>query len=262
MQSETQSPDQKSKRVLGDEWLDWKEESAETEISEGKRTFLAISLAILVGFISLLLLLWYLILPRFEMYGRAWATVLTVAVVAISVVLILWYALLAFALFSRGCYLSICLRKGTNLFFALLPLSLKLAGKLGISRDRLGHSFIRVSNKLVKHTSGTGSVLALLPRCLTREQKRRTKEICAEYPDVVAYTAPGGSVARKIIFETRPRAIVAVACERDLLSGIQDIAPKIPVIGIPNTRPDGPCKDTKIDLAEFRSALDFFCDQS
>jgi hypothetical protein len=139
---------------------------------------------------------------------------------------------------------------------------MRLAGHLGISRDRIGHSFIRVSNLLVNHPAGDGQVLALLPRCLTRELKERTKEICDAYPDVVAYTAPGGSVARKIIRETKPRAIVAVACERDLISGIQDIAPKIPVIGIPNSRPNGPCRDTRIDLVEFESALDFFSNKS
>lgn len=250
--------DRKPKRTLGDEWLDWREGSAETEIREGKRTFLAISLAILIGFISLIFLLWYLILPRFELYGRLWATFLTVAVVVAAIVLILWYTLLLFALFSRNSYLSICLRKGTNLFITLLPLSMKLAGRLGISRDRVGQSFIRVSNRLVNHGSGDGQVLALLPRCLTGELKEKTKEMCAAYPDVVAYTAPGGTVARKIIRETKPRAIIAVACERDLVGGIQDIAPKIAVIGIPNSRPDGPCRDTRIDLLEFESALNFF----
>ncbi len=262
MESKKELRDRGPKRVLGDEWLDWREDSAETEIREGKRTFLTISLAILIGFISLIFLFWYLILPRFELYGRSWATFLTIAVVLAAVFLILWYILLLFSLFSRNSYLSICLRKGTNLFLTLLPLSMKLAGRFGISRDRVGHSFIRVSNRLVNNAVGDGQVLALLPRCLTRELKEKTKEICAAYPDVVAYTAPGGTVARKIICETKPRAIIAVACERDLVSGIQDIAPKIPVIGIPNSRPKGPCRDTRIDLLEFESALDFFSNKS
>lgn len=258
METTNKSGPRASKRTLGDEWQDWHEGTEEEDIREGKRTFLAISLMILIGFIALLLLFWYLILPRFELYGKLWATVLTAAVVAVTAALVLWYALMLFALFSRNSYLTICLRKRSNLFFALLPLSMTLAGRIGISRDRVGHSFIRVSNLLVNRAAGEGAVLALLPRCLTRECKKRTKEICAGYSDVVAYTAPGGSVARKIIRETKPRAIVAVACERDLVSGIQDIAPKIPVIGIPNSRPEGPCKDTTLDLDEFESALKFF----
>lgn len=262
VESKKKPPDRESKRVLGDEWLGWREGTSETEIREGKRTFLSISLAILIGFVSMIFLFWYLILPRFELYGTVWAAVLTIAVVVVAVVLVTWYALLLFALFSRNSYLNICLRKGTNLFFALLPLSMKLAGRLGISRDRVGHSFIKVSNLLVHEAAGDGRVLALLPRCLTRELKEKVAEICMAYTDVVAYTAPGGTVARKIIRETKPRAIVAVACERDLISGIQDIAPKIPVIGIPNSRPEGPCRETRLDLLEFQSALEFFSKKS
>jgi hypothetical protein len=41
--------------------------------------------------------------------------------------------------------------------------------------------------------------------------------------------------------------IIGVACERDLTSGIQDSFP-IPVFGILNKRPHGPCFDTDIDL--------------
>jgi hypothetical protein len=40
-----------------------------------------------------------------------------------------------------------------------------------------------------------------------------------------------------------------VACERDLLTGIRDVATRVPVIGIPNERPHGPCKNTWIDVA-------------
>ena len=49
-----------------------------------------------------------------------------------------------------------------------------------------------------------------------------------------------------------------MACERDLLSGIQDICNQIPIIGIPNIRPEGPCKNTTIDLNEFEKAVHTF----
>ena len=78
--------------------------------------------------------------------------------------------------------------------------------------------------------------------------------VCDGIPGVILHTAPGGTQARAIIRDIRPRAIVAVACERDLVSGIHDVAPRIPIIGIPNTRPLGPCKDTVIDIEKFRSA--------
>jgi hypothetical protein len=69
--------------------------------------------------------------------------------------------------------------------------------------------------------------------------------------------ATGGTLARRIIVENRPEAIVAVACELDLTTGIQDSYP-IPVIGILNDRPNGPCINTKVDIQKVRSAiLDF-----
>jgi len=54
--------------------------------------------------------------------------------------------------------------------------------------------------------------------------------------------------------ENRPEAIVAVACELDLTTGIQDTYP-IPVIGILNERPNGPCINTKVDIGKVRDAI-------
>jgi hypothetical protein len=69
--------------------------------------------------------------------------------------------------------------------------------------------------------------------------------------------ATGGTLARRIVLENRPEAIVAVACELDLTTGIQDAYP-IPVIGILNERPNGPCINTKADIKKVRRAiLDF-----
>lgn len=249
-------------RVLGDEWLDWKGGEAETQIVEGKKMFLVLSFAVLVLIILLSLLFLYLVLPRFEQFGRTGVILIITAIGTLALFLLFWYVFLLFAaLFSRN-YLFVCLERGTNLLTLLFPLTVKLARTLGISRDRLSHSFIKVSNRLVQPRTSEGTVLALLPRCLRRELKQRIKEICSEFPGVMLQTAPGGNVARKIIEETRPRAIVAVACERDLVSGIQDVAPRIPVIGVCNSRPLGPCKDTSIDIEEFRSALAYFCNQS
>jgi hypothetical protein len=69
--------------------------------------------------------------------------------------------------------------------------------------------------------------------------------------------ATGGTLARRIIVQNRPEAIVAVACELDLTTGIQDSYP-IPVIGILNERPQGPCINTKADIQKVKEAvLDF-----
>ena len=67
--------------------------------------------------------------------------------------------------------------------------------------------------------------------------------------------ATGGSIARRIVVETRPKLILAVACERDLTSGIQDTHP-LPVFGILNHRPEGPCRNTLVDLTLVEAALE------
>ena len=69
--------------------------------------------------------------------------------------------------------------------------------------------------------------------------------------------ATGGTIARRIVVQKRPKLIVAVACERDLTSGIQDTYP-IPVYGVLNDRPNGPCLDTQVALPHLEAALRFF----
>jgi hypothetical protein len=45
-----------------------------------------------------------------------------------------------------------------------------------------------------------------------------------------------------------------VACERDLTSGIQDTTP-LPVYGIFNQRPFGPCLNTQVPVAQVEAVL-------
>jgi len=245
-------------RVLGDEWLDWDQGKTESEIREGKRTFILISFIVLALMLAAFSIFWYLVLPRFESYGRTYALILTISIIAAGAAIFIWYIISLIAIYSKSNYLRFCMQARNNIFFLLYPLVMKLANSLGISRDRLSHSFIMVSNELVSPSETDGPILTLLPRCLKRDLKKRAREICGRFPDCIIHTAPGGSEARLIIKETAPRAIIAVACERDLVSGIHEVAPKIPVIGIPNTRPLGPCKDTSMDLDELESALKFF----
>ena len=48
-----------------------------------------------------------------------------------------------------------------------------------------------------------------------------------------------------------------MACERDLTSGIQDCYP-LPVFGILNERPNGPCLDTFVPLDKVEEAIRLF----
>ena len=69
--------------------------------------------------------------------------------------------------------------------------------------------------------------------------------------------ATGGTLARQVVKAIRPKAIVAVACERDLTSGIQDVFP-LPVLGVLNERPNGPCFNTRVDIAKVEEAIKIF----
>src|SRR5690606_16770824 len=64
---------------------------------------------------------------------------------------------------------------------------------------------------------------------------------------VPVFVAPRGQLARRVIPERRPRAGVAVACERDMVTGRHDVAGRVPVLGLTMTLPAGPCKDAELD---------------
>lgn len=135
---------------------------------------------------------------------------------------------------------------------------------------------IALNNKLIiKEKIKPEKVLLLLPHCLQikdcdvrltyniynckRCGKCEIKDLIniAEENKLSLFIATGGSLARRIINDVKPDAVVAVACENDLSSGIADIYP-IPVWGIPNIRPFGPCMNTLVDLNEIKKAIEFF----
>ena len=159
-----------------------------------------------------------------------------------------------------------------------LPLMELLAKGLGISSNRVRQSFIKVNNELALAHLGKiapEKLLILLPHCVQRADctarlSFTTKSCtrCGRCPmaqlldlqekyGVHLAVATGGSIARRIVVETRPKLIIAVACERDLASGIQDTHP-LPVFGILNHRPEGPCKNTTVSLPLLEQALKSF----
>ncbi|MDY7000834.1 MAG: DUF116 domain-containing protein [Thermodesulfobacteriota bacterium] len=159
-----------------------------------------------------------------------------------------------------------------------LPLMILLGRALGISKERIRTSFIKVNNELVQSEQGRyrpEEILLLMPHCLQRSRckVRLTYDIknckrCGECPisglielseryGVHLAIATGGTIARRIVVQTRPKMIIAVACERDLSSGIQDTYP-IPAYGVLNERPFGPCMDTNVNLEHLKRALEMF----
>jgi uncharacterized protein len=157
----------------------------------------------------------------------------------------------------------------------LFPVTVILGRILGITRERIRESFVQVNNVFVK-TRGDRykpeEILVLLPHCLQHSgcdiRITNNIELCRQCGrcdiggllelsrryKVTMAIATGGTLARKLIVERRPKFILAVACQRDLVSGIQDAFP-IPSYGVLNLRPEGPCVNTRAPLDELEAAL-------
>ncbi|MCK5219272.1 DUF116 domain-containing protein, partial [bacterium] len=138
--------------------------------------------------------------------------------------------------------------------------SIKLAKIWGVSRDQVGHAFVLLHNRLEVLPSpikNPARLLILTPRCLGRENMQGLRTLKEKY-GFSQITAFGGTEARKAVDEYKPQGIVAVACERDLLVGIKDLNGRIPVLAFSNQRPEGPCKNTRIDLQVIENAVKMF----
>jgi len=158
----------------------------------------------------------------------------------------------------------------------LLPLLVVVGKLIGLNREDVQHAFVFVNNELVMAQCRNGrpprSILLLMPHCLQDKDctvkithqvencKRCGKcsikdllEVASKYGVSLA-VATGGTIARRIVLEKRPDLIIAVACERDLTSGIQDTTP-LPVYGIFNQRPFGPCLNTKVAIENVEAVL-------
>jgi hypothetical protein len=154
---------------------------------------------------------------------------------------------------------------------------LMLLGAFFKSKKEVFQRFvINLNNSIIlKEKPKTRKILLLLPHCLqtTECTIRLTHNIyncercgrcgirdlieLADENKLTLFVATGGTIARKIVMEAKPEAIIAVACERDLSGGLVDTYP-IPVFGVWNERPFGPCFNTRVDLEKVKEAINFF----
>lgn len=252
----------KSDRMLGDEWADWTEESVEPN-QENTNASRSLYLGFLAIVVALLLIsayiLNYLIEPRLAQFHPQAPNIVTVLRTIFSAVTIVWYLLIVLAIFTKRNFGFLFI--GRKFFLlTLTPIILRLGHRLGVSRDRLSASFIKVSNSLVRAAGRhkiTARPLVLLPRCLQKDLRSRIISL-AKNLGCDVHVVAGGEAARKAISQKHPTAVVGVACERDLLSGICDTSLFVPVLGIANKRPEGPCKNTVVDLEKVEDAIRFF----
>lgn len=169
-------------------------------------------------------------------------------------------------------------KNSSKIIKKIYPVIESIGGSLGLEKDKIRRSLIEKNNESVrkiKFNLKPEEILILLPHCIQLMDCdiRVTNDInnckrCGRCPimnfleiiekfKVNVFIATGGTLARKAIMDIRPKAIIAVACERDLSSGIVDIG-SIPVIGILNDRPKGPCIDTLVDIQKIEEAIMFF----
>jgi hypothetical protein len=239
-----------------------------------KRLF--IGLVAGAGSFVVLFLLLVLILPIIGLANlHPWAPYIFSMLVGALILLVVWA--------TSGLILNIIFGRSLPLFSKMRGLSIKLflplmtlVGKMiGIPKNKVRSSFVKVNNDLVSSQAKQykpKELLLLMPHCLQKSKckMRLTYSIhnckrCGRCPidglislseryGIHLAVATGGTIARRIVVQRRPRLILAVACERDLASGIQDTYP-LPVYGILNFRPNGPCLDTNVSLEALEDAI-------
>lgn len=159
----------------------------------------------------------------------------------------------------------------------LFPIIIKIGNIFNLSKEKIQDSFIAVNNQLVKTKRlylAPEQIMVLLPHCLQKANcpRKITMDfhncqqcgscpigslisLAQKYKTNLAIVT-GGTAARKRLAEIKPKAIVAIACERDLVSGIQDAYP-LPVLGILNERPQGPCHNTLVDINKVEKSIQY-----
>ena len=243
----------------------------------GKRLFIGLVAGTSGALCLLLLLIWLVPTIGFSAI-HPWLPWLCGLLVGCLILVILWLAagLVVHAYTGKPLLGTLRMRGITTRL--LLPLMELMGRALRIPVEAVRRSFIKVNNELVLSAGlvcPPEKILVLLPHCIqsSRCAHRLTYRIdnctrCGNCPmkDMLALRdqygvqvviATGGTIARRIVVQLRPRLIVAVACERDLTSGIQDSYP-IPVFGVINERPCGPCLDTRVNRDRLEQAIRHF----
>jgi len=239
-------------RRLGHEWDEWDGRPLPNQGNYDSPPALyfvwsALTLVLLLGVVALGL---FLLGPRLgAVHSQTPAVLWSALLVAGSVLWLWWILLLVSFLAGRSLLPERLAERGP--FLRLMRLTSRLAGRFG-RRDWVENAAVKVYNALATSRGrkvGQGELLLLIPRCLSKVTLDGVLGIAGKY-GVPVFVATRGQLARRVIRERRPRAVVAVACERDMVSGLHDVAGKIPVLGLTMTLPSGPCKDAALDLVQ------------
>lgn len=240
-----------------------------------KRLFLGLFLLFtLLLILSLGLLSYFLLEPEARLFQYALLFFLIfLGITAVMSLLALTLVTISLLRGSPPLWLSSPVKKITVFLF---PIIVQLGRLLHIAQEKVQGSFIGVNNKLVEaeHLKVVPqNLLLLLPHCLQDEDCPHKITLdpynchrCGKCPidklltlaekwRVNVRVVTGGTLARKEVKMAHPQCVLAVACERDLSSGIVDSFP-LPVWGVLNERPMGPCRNTRVSLSALEERLE------
>ena len=251
-------------RILGHEWADWDGdvEHHEGVIHEPASLFLLLGGGVLFGYVSLAWAAWWATLPRVLQYSTTLPWISFAAGTALSLALFTLYGLAALSALREHSYLPFAWSK--RVLDVVYRGAYLLGRGLGKDKDHVGNSYVEVWNALQRAAMRAcpreidpQSLLVLLPRCLQPALFKPIKALCDEYGCQVVAVGRGRH-ARDKIREICPGGVIGVACERDLVTGINDTKHKIQVMGVNIQRVAGPCKDALVDLDELRTAIEAY----
>lgn len=239
-------------RRLGHEWDEWDGEPLPNRgnYDSPPALFFAWSAAALTVGLGLVALALFLFGPRLADIHASVPRLLWTALAGIALLLWAWWVVLLLSYATGRSLLPERLAE-RGPFLRLMTLTSRVAERFG-RRDWVENASVKVYNALALlrgRKVGKGELLLLIPRCLSKETLDGVLGIAGKY-GVPVFVATRGQLARRVIRERRPRAVVAVACERDMVSGLHDVAGKIPVLGLTMTLPSGPCKDALLDMKQ------------
>jgi hypothetical protein len=239
-------------RRLGHEWDEWNGQPLPNEgnFDSPPALFFAWSAAAIVAAFGVTALALYLLAPRLALLTPILPRALGLALGVLAALALLWWGLLGLSCLLRRPLLPERLAE-RGPFLRLMRLTSALAHRFG-RRDWVENAAVKVYDRLALMRGrrvSKGELLLLIPRCLSRSALDGVLAIAGKY-EVPVFVATRGQLARRVIRERRPRAVVAVACERDMVTGLHDVAGRIPVLGLTMTLPAGPCKDAGLDLVK------------
>lgn len=231
------------------------------------RVFIRTAFVILSAFIALLLV--FSLAYTFASLN-AYNAILLAFIIAISI------CILVSVLLCMAIVYTYKRKKRNDLFLALTKLGLKVLLPIALVfvkasnnvKKSIRYFYIELNNIVVESDNKkykAEDIMLLLPHCLQNSEcglkVTYNPQLCkrcgkckvgalldyTEQKGISLFIATGGTVARNIIKKNKPKLIISVACERDLMSGISDVR-GIPVVGVTNKQPNGACFNTDVDI--------------